>query len=198
MLLPLTAEAKAIRKILLFGDSIIAGYGLEEKDSVPKQLEGFIHLYHPEVEIINGGISGDTTSGGLGRIEWTLDKFKPDLVLVALGANDMLRGVSPDITEKNLDAILYMIRKRNIYAILSRVIAPSDYGPEFQERYHTLFPNLAKKYSVPLYPFLIEKIYGNPKMMLADGVHPNAEGAKLIARDLAIYFGPIISRQRTG
>lgn len=174
--------------ILLFGDSIIAGYGLNEEDSLAVQLERRLNDAGYAVDVINGGVSGDTTSAGRSRLAWMLGRHKPDIVLLALGGNDVLRGIAPAITRENLDAMLAELHRRNVTAILSAVRAPSNLGAAYQAELNAVYTDLAEQFRVPLYPFLIEKTFGQQSYMQEDGIHPNAQGIALIARDLADYL----------
>lgn len=182
------ANAQTATSILLFGDSIIAGYGLAQESSLSAQLEIFFREKGKDVKVINGGVSGDTTTSARGRLEWTLDKYKPDVVFLALGGNDVLRGFSPTITRDNLDAMLTICKKRNIKVVLSAVRAPANLGLEYMGIFNKIYPDLADKYNAPLYPFLLEKTFGNQTLMQSDGIHPTAEGIKSIANELGPYL----------
>ena len=186
-LLPSPVSAKNKTTLLLFGDSIIAGYGLTAEESVPAQLQAILEKDHP-VQVINGGVTGDTTSAGRGRLAWTLDKHHPDIVVLALGGNDVLRGISPGITQENITAMLTLLKERQITTVLSAVQAPDNLGEAYRERFNAIYTKAADQYDVHLYPFLIGKIFGNKDLTHSDGIHPNAQGAKLIAYDLAEYF----------
>jgi acyl-CoA thioesterase-1 len=178
------AQAKTATSILLFGDSITAGYGLAEQDSLPVQLEIFLREKGRNVKVINGGVSGDTTSSGRSRLEWALTKHKPDMVIIALGGNDVLRGFSPNVTRDNLNAMLAMLKTKNIPVILSKVKAPANLGTEYVESFNKIYPELAKKYNIKLYPFFLEETFGKQSMMQNDGIHPNAEGVKVMVKIL--------------
>ena len=186
-LLPSPVSAKDKTILLLFGDSIIAGYGLEAEESLPAQLQAILEKDHA-VQVINGGVSGDTTGAGRGRLAWTLNKHHPDIVLLALGGNDVLRGIPPRITRENIAAMLALLKEREITTVLSAVWAPDNLGEAYREQFNAIYPKAADQYGVPLYPFLLSKTFGNKDLMQSDGIHPNAEGAKLIAHDLAEYF----------
>lgn len=193
-----SAHAAPVRTILLFGDSIIAGYGLKGKESPPERLQQILRKTFPDIVVINGGVSGDTTSSGRARLEWTLDQSKPDLMLLALGGNDVLRGINAGVVQRNLDVMIYDILKRSIPLILSRVETPENYGPEFKKSYDQIYVYLKQRYkNVPIYPFLLTRIYGKTDYMLPDGIHPNARGAEIIAQDLAHYLLPYL-KQRAG
>ena len=186
-LLPSSVSAEYKTTLLLFGDSIIAGYGLAAEETVPAQLQAILEKEH-SVQVINGGVTGDTTSGGRGRLAWTLDKHHPDIVVLALGGNDVLRGIPPRITQENIVAMLELLKEREITTVLSAVQAPNNLGEGYLEQFNAIYTKAADEYDVPLYPFLIHKTFGNKELSLSDGIHPNAEGSKLIAHDLAEYL----------
>lgn len=182
------AQEQTATTILLFGDSITAGYGLAPEDILSAQLQKSFVEKHYNINVINGGVSGDTTSGGLSRLGWTLKKHHPDVVFIALGGNDVLRGIAPEITYSNLNAMLAMLKANNIPAILSAVQAPSNLGVKYATDFNKIYPNLAAKYNIPLYPFLLKNIFGNATLMQNDGIHPTASGVKEIAKELAPYL----------
>lgn len=173
---------------MLFGDSLIAGYGLPAEDTVPTKLESLLRGKHPGVKIINGGVSGDTTAGGRSRLEWTLDRHEPSLVILALGGNDVLRGIPPAVTRENLTAMLDLLKQREIQTILSAVQAPDSHGATYGEQLEAAYKDLSKDYNIPLYPFLLADVFGNAGLMQPDGIHPNAQGAQRIAQRLAQYL----------
>nr|WP_292769768.1 arylesterase [Mesorhizobium sp.] len=162
-------------KIVGFGDSLMAGYGLDAGQSFPEKLEKALRDKGHDVVIAGAGVSGDTTSGGLSRLDWSI----PDgtqLVILELGANDMLRGIAPEITEKNLDAILARLKERNIAVLLAGMRAAPSLGQDYQLAFDAIYPRLAEKYGVPLYPFFLEGVAADPALLLEDGMHPNAAG----------------------
>lgn len=189
------AQANETTTILLFGDSIIAGYGLNEKDAVPAQLEQALREHDDSVRVINGGVSGDTTGAGRSRLEWTLDKHNPDMVVLALGGNDVLRGLPISVTTENILAMLELLKERNIPTILSAVQAPGNLGIAYQRQLNSLYKDASEKYEAPLYPFLLTETFGKKALMQQDGIHPNAEGAKTIANDLAEYLKEVLEKQ---
>jgi len=182
------AQAKPTTTIVLFGDSIIAGYGLAEQETLAVQLEAYLESTQHDIKVINAGVSGDTTSAGLTRIAWTLQRTKPDIVLLALGANDVLRGLPPATTAQNLDAMLEILQNNDIKVILSRVDAPANLGKTYAQELKTAYETLATSYEVPLYPFLLQDIFNQPKLMLPDGIHPSAAGIKAITKPLGNYI----------
>lgn len=188
-----TAAAAEVR-ILAFGDSLTQGYGLPEEEGFVPRLQAWLRENGAaDSVVINGGVSGDTTAGGARRIEWALSD-EVDAVIVALGGNDMLRGVEPSVTRDNLEAILTDITERGLPAILAGLPAPANYGPEYQQAFEAIFPELAAQYDVVLYPSFLTGLSetGDPEearsLMQPDGIHPNAEGVQAIVADI----GPVV------
>ena len=175
-------------RILLFGDSIIAGYGLDQDQVLSVQLQNYILDKSYKVHVINGGVSGDTTAAGRSRLAWTLQQTKPDLVFLALGGNDILRGIPPQISRQNLEAMLQFLQDEKIDVILSRAVAPPNLGRAYQQAVEQNYQNLAAGFKVPLYPFLLESIFHQPDLMLKDGIHPSAKGIQAVTPDLGDFF----------
>ncbi len=162
-------------KIVGFGDSLMAGYGLNPGESFPEKLEKALRNNGHDVVITNAGVSGDTTSGGLSRLDWSI----PDgtqLVILELGANDMLRGIDPALIEQNLDKMLARLKERKIEVLLAGMVAAPNLGHAYGEQFGTIYPKLAEKYDATLYPFFLDGVAGDPKLLLEDGMHPTAEG----------------------
>jgi len=162
-------------KIVGFGDSLMAGYGLDAGLGFPEKLQKALQEKGHDVVISNAGVSGDTTSGGLSRLDWSV----PDgtqLVILELGANDMLRGIGPEITEKNLDAMITRLKERGIAVLVAGMRAAPNLGPEYQAAFDAIYPRLAEKHGVPLYPFFLDGVAADRTVLLEDGMHPNAEG----------------------
>ena len=166
--------------ILAFGDSLFAGYGLPRTDGFAPQLQDVLRRNGVRAFVTNAGVSGDTSTGGRGRLGWTLDglKVKPDLVIVELGANDLLRGVPPAVTRANIEAILAELRARGLKAVVAGMIAPPQVGPVYQNAFNGLYPELARRYDAPLYPFILNGVVGNRALVLPDNIHPNAAGVR--------------------
>jgi acyl-CoA thioesterase I len=184
-----SAEDARLPKVLLFGDSIVAGYGLGEQEVLSGKLEASLMKHGVKVTVVNGGVSGDTTAAGRSRLAWTLKQYEPDVVVLALGGNDMLRGLPPATTRSNVDAMLAeLISKPGRRVILSAVLAPDNLGAAYRDDFNRIYPELAKKYDVKLYPFLLENVYGKAGMMQADGVHPTAQGVQAIADGLSAFL----------
>ena len=178
--LAMAAAAKAEpRRIVGFGDSLMAGYGLDAGQGFPEKLEKALRAKGHDVVIANAGVSGDTTSGGLSRLDWSIPDGT-ELVILELGANDMLRGIGPDITESNLDAMISRLKERNIAVLLAGMRAAPNLGPDYQAAFDAIYPRLAEKHGVPLYPFFLDGIVGDPKYNLADRMHPNPEGVRIM------------------
>ncbi|UNK38342.1 arylesterase [Shinella sp. H4-D48] len=162
-------------KLVGFGDSLMAGYQLPAGDAFPVKLEAALRAKGHEVEIANAGVSGDTTSGGLARLDWSVPDGTQGVIL-ELGANDALRGVAPEETEKNLDTMLTRLKERGISVLLAGMLAPPNMGPEYGERFNAIYQKLADKHDVPLYPFFLEGVVTKADLQLEDGMHPNARG----------------------
>lgn len=173
--------------IVAFGDSLFAGYGLAQNEGLAPALDRALATSGLSAEVVNAGVSGDTSAAGLQRLAFALDgqPRKPDLVIVGLGGNDMLRGISPEQTRENLDSILSELQRRGIPAMLSGMVAAPNMGPDFAASFNAIYPDLAKKYGVPLYPFTLDGVIGQSDLMLADGIHPNARGVAAVADRLA-------------
>jgi acyl-CoA thioesterase I len=168
------AEGKPIR-IVGFGDSLMAGYQLPQEDAFPARLEQALKKAGYNVTIENAGVSGDTTSGGLARLDWSVPEGT-DIVILELGANDALRGVSPQVAEQNLDAMLTRLKARGITVVLAGMLAPPNMGKAYDERFNGIYPRLAEKHGVPLYPFFLNGVAAQKNLLLDDGMHPNARG----------------------
>ncbi|BCG77474.1 arylesterase [Mesorhizobium sp. 113-3-3] len=166
-------------KIVGFGDSLMAGYGLGPGEGFTDKLQAALRAKGRDVTVANAGVSGDTTSGGLARLDWSV----PDgtqLVILELGANDMLRGVLPDIARKNLDEMLGKLKQRKIAVLLAGMRAAPNLGADYQTAFDAIFPQLAKKYDIALYPFFLDGVVGEPGMQLEDGLHPSAKGVDVM------------------
>ncbi|TIS58632.1 MAG: arylesterase [Mesorhizobium sp.] len=166
-------------KIVGFGDSLMAGFGLGPGEGFTEKLQAALRARGHDVTIANAGVSGDTSSGGLSRLDWSV----PDgtqLVILELGANDMLRGISPEITEKNLDGMLAKLKQRKIAVLLAGMRAAPNLGAGYQDAFDAIFPKLAGKYGIPLYPFFLDGVAGEPSLQLEDRLHPNAKGVDRI------------------
>lgn len=173
--------AKSALRLLVLGDSLAAGYGLEPEDSFPSRLEEALDAAGYNVRVINAGVSGDTTAGGLSRLEWSLAD-KPHIVLLELGGNDALRGLPPAETYTNLEAILAQLKKKSVSVILAGMQAPRNLGNDYTNEFNAIYPQLAAKYDVTFYPFFLEGVALDPALNQPDGIHPNPAGVKEIVR----------------
>ncbi len=177
------AQEKAIN-LVGFGDSLMAGYQLAPSESYTAQLEAALKAKGHKVVITNAGVSGDTTSAGLSRIDWSVPDGA-DGVILELGANDALRGIAPEQSEKNLDVMLARLKERGIPVLLAGILAPPNMGGDYAEKFNPIYKRLADKYAVPLYPFFLDGVTTVPGMQIEDGMHPNAKGiAVMVERTL--------------
>ena len=177
-------KASAIEKVLLFGDSLMAGYGLPKEHHLSLVLERNLKKDGLNIEVINGSVSGSTSSGGLNRAEWSISDNGVDLIILGLGANDMLRGIQPNETEKNLEEIINIANNKKIKIIIAGMIAPTSHGAEYKKEFDEIYPKLSKKYNLPLIPFLLEGVALDPSLNQQDGIHPNKEGTIIISKTL--------------
>ena len=177
------ARAEPLRVIAL-GDSLTAGYLLPADAAFPAQLERRLRADGFDVKVANAGVSGDTTAGGLARLNFSLGD-KADLVILELGANDMLRGVDPRITRANLEKIVAQIEARRAKVLLAGMLASNNYGPDYKAKFDAIFPDLARERALPLYPFFLEGVAGDKALSMPDGLHPTAEGVARIVEGLA-------------
>ena len=158
-----------------FGDSLVAGYQLGPGEAFPERLEAALRDRGHDVEIANAGVSGDTTSGGLARLGWSVPDGT-DFVILELGANDALRGISPEVTRENLDAMIARLQERGMDVILAGMLAPPNMGDDYADDFNAIFPDLAEKHGVPLYPFFLDGVATREDRLLGDGMHPNPDG----------------------
>jgi len=202
LLLPLLAgqgrhaiPSEGHRTIVFLGDSLTAGLGLPLDQAYPSLIEARLQAERSPWKVVNAGVSGDTTAGGLARLDW-IYKQKVDVLVVALGANDGLRGIPVEQTEKNLRAILQRARKEGSRVLLTGLRLPDNFGPQAQGRFAALYPRLAAEFRVPLVPFLLEGVAMEPGLNQPDGIHPNAKGARKVADQLWVKLGPMLSGPR--
>lgn len=162
-------------RIVGLGDSLMAGYQLDSGQSFPEKLEAALTARGHDVVIVNAGVSGDTSAGGLSRLDWSVPD-DTDMVILELGANDMLRGIAPQVTEDNLTAMIERLNQRNIDVVLAGMVAAPNLGADYAAQFNPIFPKLAARYDVPLYPFFLEGVAAERALLLEDGMHPNAAG----------------------
>jgi len=180
------AAAAAPIRIVAFGDSLTSGYGVAPEEAFPARLQVWLHEHGIEAEVVNAGVSGDTSAGGLARLDWTLAE-PADAVLVEFGANDALRAVDPQATYKNLDAILNGLDVRKVKALLLGMESPANWGPEYQQSFNAIYPALAERHHVLLYPFFLEGVALDPRLNQPDMLHPNARGVDAIVARVGPY-----------
>ena len=182
-------------RILMLGDSLTAGYGLASRDALPARLEAALRGRGLDVRVINAGVSGDTTAGGLARLEWALAD-RPHAVIVALGANDALRAIDPEVSSTNLDRLLRTLAEHRLPVLLAGMMAPRNLGREYGERFDAIYPELAARHRVTLYPFLLDGVATVTSLNQADGIHPNPAGVDTIVE--RILPSVLCLAQRTG
>ena len=177
-----------IEKVLLFGDSLMAGDGLPNEQHLSVVLEQNLKSEGYDINVINGSISGNTSLDGLNRIEETLSELDIDLIILGLGANDMLRKINPNETKKNLEKIIKIIQNKNIKIILAGMVASTSYGLNYKKKFDKIFPDLSKKYDLPLISFLLDGVALNPNFNQSDGMHPNKKGTLIISETIKKSF----------
>ena len=190
---PAGNEAKPIKMVVL-GDSLSAGFGLSASNTFPERLQKALKDKGIDVDMTNAGVSGDTASGGRDRLDWSV----PDgtqAVLVELGGNDALRGLDPKVTRAALSDILMRLKARGVAVMLCGMLAPPNYGRDYAERFNKIYPDLAKSFGVPLYPFFLEGVAGDAKLNQADGIHPTPQGVDIIVKNIVpmvqAFLGPL-------
>jgi acyl-CoA thioesterase I len=167
--------------ILFLGDSLTEGYQLSKEEAYPALIEKQLSKTHKGIKVINGGVSGATSASGLKRMDWYL-KAKPEIMVLCLGGNDGLRGTKPDVTEKNLSAVIEKAQARDITVILAGMKMPTNMGEPYRTQFENIYPKLAKKYNIKLIPFILEGVGGVPSLNLPDGIHPNPKGHEVMAK----------------
>jgi acyl-CoA thioesterase-1 len=174
--------AKPVKMVVL-GDSLSAGLGLSASAAFPAQLQKALKAKGIGVDIINAGVSGDTSSGGRDRLDWSVPAGTEG-VIVELGANDALRGIDPAVTRSALSDILTRLKARKIAVLLCGMVAPPNYGADYSARFNTIYPDIARQFGVPLYPFFLEGVATDARLNQADGLHPTAEGVEVMVRNI--------------
>ena len=182
------AQASALQatrsvKMVVLGDSLSAGLGLPASDAFPQRLQKVLQNKEIEADVTNAGVSGDTSSGGRDRLDWSVPDGT-DAVILELGANDALRGLDPKVTRAALSDILTRLKARKIAVLLCGMLAPPNYGSDYASRFDAIYPDLSKSFGVPLYPFFLDGVAGNARLDQADGIHPTAEGVDLIVKNI--------------
>jgi acyl-CoA thioesterase-1 len=184
-------------ELLAFGDSLTAGYGLPAKEAFPVRLQARLKDDGIDVKMVNAGVSGDTTTDGLARLDWALAD-KPDFVILALGANDALRGIDPEIVRANLDAMIAKIQASGAKLLMLGMLAPSNWGADYEHAFDRIYPELAKAHDVPLYPFFLDGVAMDPALNQPDGMHPNERGVAIMVDRIAPLVAKLIDAQTAG
>jgi acyl-CoA thioesterase-1 len=179
---PAATATKPIKMVVL-GDSLSAGLGLQASAAFPARLQKSLKANGIEVDMINAGVSGDTSSGGRDRLDWSVPEGT-EAVILELGANDALRGIDPKVTRSALTDILTRLKARKIAVLLCGMVAPPNYGSDYSARFNAIYPDLAQAFSVPLYPFFLEGVAADARLNQADGMHPTAEGVDVIVKNI--------------
>ncbi len=192
---PVASARQNLPKIVAFGDSLTAGYGLQPAQSYPSLLQQKLDRDGFQYEVVNAGVSGDTSAGGLRRIDWSLEGSDVRIVILELGANDFLRGLPTKETRKNLAQIIERCQARHVAVLLAGMLTPTSAGDEYQREIAGLFQSLAKEYDVTLIPFFLENVAGIENLNQQDRVHPNPEGTKIVADTVYRYLKPIIEKK---
>ncbi len=189
----LQAASARTKKLVVLGDSLSAGYHLPQGSGFPEQLQWRLNKDGHQITIINAGVSGDTTAGGLARLAWSVPKGT-HYVILELGANDALRGVDPKQTYKNLDRLIRRLKARKIKVLLAGMEAPRNLGATYVKAFGNIYPALAKKYKIALYPFFLKGVALRPPLLLSDGLHPNEKGVAVMVRNILPYVEQLLRR----
>jgi acyl-CoA thioesterase-1 len=178
-----SSEPRSKGTIVAVGDSLTAGLGVNEEDAYPAQLEKKLRTAGYDWKVINAGISGETSSGTLSRINWVM-KLKPDIVILETGANDGLRGIDPRLTRKNIDETIRILKQQNVIVVLAGMKMVRNLGQKFTQDFADIYPSLAKKHDLILVPFFLQGVAGNPSLNQPDGIHPTAAGYRIITNTI--------------
>ena len=181
-------------KIIAFGDSLTAGFGLAEKESYPYLLQEKLKADGFDFEVVNAGVSGDTSLGGLERSDWVLEQENAQILILELGANDLLRGVPVAKMKENLDKIIRKAKAKNIKVLLCGMLAPPTMGSEYQRDFMMAFPDLASEHKVEFLPFLLENVATKKELNQADGIHPNVDGARIMTHNVYQALKPMLAK----
>jgi acyl-CoA thioesterase-1 len=192
---PVESPGKALVRIVVLGDSLVAGFQLKASDAFPAQLERALKARGHQVDVINAGVSGDTTAGGLERVRWAVPDGT-DAVIVEIGANDALRGLDPARAKANLDGIMAAVKAAGAEVLLAGMLAPRNMGEDYVRKFDAIYPALAAKYGALLYPFFLDGVALNGQLNLGDGMHPNAKGVAEITRRILPVVEELIARVR--
>ncbi len=185
--LPVDEKAQPVKTIVIVGDSLTEGYGVAKESAFPALLENKLNQVRKEWSVINSGVSGATTGSAVNRVRWVL-KAKPDLILLFLGANDGLRGLKVSESEKNLDVAIQLAKSNKVQVILGGLYMPPNYGQKYRSEFEKMYATLAAKHSIQLIPFILKGVAGKKDLNLADGIHPNELGHKVIAENIYTFL----------
>ncbi|HEX6223360.1 MAG TPA: arylesterase [Chryseolinea sp.] len=193
LLLGIAQPIAAPKVILFYGDSLTAGYGLSTEEAFPALVEKKLNKNENTVRVINAGLSGETSAGGLTRLDWVL-RQNIDIFILELGANDGLRGLPLEETQKNLQAIIDKVKAKfpKVKIVVAGMMVPPNMGPEYTSKFQKIFPDLAKKNNAALIPFLLQDVAGKEDLNLGDGIHPNVEGHKIVAENVVKVLQPLL------
>ena len=178
-------------EILAFGDSLTSGFGLPQDQALPARLEAKLRADGLAVHVVNAGVAGDTTAGGLARLDWALAN-RPEIVILELGANDAMRGLDPATVRANLEAMIKKIQASGAKLLLAGMLAPPNFGEAYQQEFNRIYPELAQAHNVPLYPFILDGVALDPQFNQPDGLHPNERGVAIIVDHLAPFVTRLI------
>ena len=179
-------------QIICLGDSLTAGYGIEKDQAYPRLVEDKLNAKGIKAKVLNGGVSGSTTASAVSRLNWFLKKSKPDILILALGANDGLRGLKLSESEKNLEEAIVLAKKNGVKVLLAGMQLPPNYGKEYTESFRAMYEGLRKKHGLKMIPFMLENVGGNKELNLEDGIHPNEKGHEVIADTVMKYLEPML------
>lgn len=182
-------------KIIAFGDSLTAGFGLSEKESYPYLLQEKLRAEGYDFEVVNAGISGDTSVGGLERIDWSLEPENVRILILELGGNDLLRGLPVEKMKENLSSIIKKAKAKNVKVLFCGMLAPPTMGTKYQREFVAVFPDLAAEQKVEFMPFILEGVAADPKLNQPDGIHPNAEGERIMTDNVYQALKPMLARK---
>jgi len=189
-----TSAASSKKNILFFGNSLTAAYGLTPEEGFAGLIQQKINALELDYKVVNAGLSGETTKGGLERIDWILKQNEVDVFILELGGNDGLRGIATEASYDNLEGIIKKVKAKNhdVSIVLAGMEAPPNMGDDFTSKFRKMYPDLAKKYQTTLIPFLLDRVGGIPELNLPDGIHPNVEGHKIVAENIWKVLQPLL------
>ncbi|MBC74414.1 MAG: arylesterase [Halobacteriovoraceae bacterium] len=191
-LLSITSALANTTEIVFLGDSLTAGYGIEKEKAYPQIVENKLKAKGKDIKVLNGGVSGSTTAGGKSRLGWFLKKSNPDIMVLALGANDGLRGLKLSQSEKNLEEIINIAKKKNIKVLLAGMRLPPNYGKDYVKQFRSMYKKLKEKHNLKMIPFMLKDVGGRKELNIEDGIHPNEKGHEVIANTVIKYLEPLL------